>query len=188
MVLDYNSNRVRHVLVFLSPTILCPTCLQKMVKRTLCTEELSRDVEGLGSDNNDLLTFEELLSNCAGQATKEMTLAIDGDLYESRTISNQVISMHLLRFCPQNSSNKCAAILFSSPACSIHTALSKLNLPKFFFARQKEVKTHDWLKGRHCVQVFHEEPNKDCRSFCRILYLRDGGGTMGIGGGCRGSS
>lgn len=51
-----------------------------MWKHTLGTEELSRDVEGLGSYNNDLLTVEELLSYSTGQATKEVTLAIDGDL------------------------------------------------------------------------------------------------------------
>jgi hypothetical protein len=50
------------------------------VERTLRTEELSRDVEGLASHNNDLLAVEELLSHSAGQPTKEVTLAIDRDL------------------------------------------------------------------------------------------------------------
>ena len=51
--------------------------------RTLGTEELSRDVEGLTAHNNDLLSLEELLSNCRGEATEKVALAIDGDLYES---------------------------------------------------------------------------------------------------------
>ena len=59
---------------------MIPSIDRELVKRTLCTEELSRDVEGLSSDHNNLLAFEELLSNSTGQATKEMTLAIDGDL------------------------------------------------------------------------------------------------------------
>jgi len=45
----------------------------------LSTEELSRDVKSLTSHNNDLLAVEELLSHGTGQATKEMTLAINSD-------------------------------------------------------------------------------------------------------------
>ena len=48
--------------------------------RTLRTEELSRDVEGFASHNNDLLSVEELLSHGTGQTSKEVTLAIDRDL------------------------------------------------------------------------------------------------------------
>ena len=55
----------------------------KGVEHTLRTEELSRDVEGLASHNNDLLAVEELLSHGTGQPTKEVTLAIDGDLSET---------------------------------------------------------------------------------------------------------
>ena len=54
------------------------------VERTLRTEELSGDVQGLASHNNDLLAVEELLSHSAGQPTKEVTLAIDRDLYHRR--------------------------------------------------------------------------------------------------------
>jgi hypothetical protein len=50
------------------------------VERTLRTKELSRDVEGFASHNNDLLTVEQLLGDSAGQSTKEVALAIDGDL------------------------------------------------------------------------------------------------------------
>ena len=49
-------------------------------ERTLSAEELSRDVEGLAANDNDLLSLEELLSNGRGEATEEMALAIDGDL------------------------------------------------------------------------------------------------------------
>jgi hypothetical protein len=50
------------------------------VERTLRTEELSRDVQGLSSNNNDLLAVEQLLSNGTGQPTKEVALAIDRNL------------------------------------------------------------------------------------------------------------
>lgn len=50
------------------------------VERTLRTEELARDVEGLTSHNDDLLAVEQLLSDSAGQATKEVSLAVDDDL------------------------------------------------------------------------------------------------------------
>lgn len=50
------------------------------IKHTLRTEELSGDVEGFTSHNNDLLTLEELLGHRARKAAKEVTLAIDDDL------------------------------------------------------------------------------------------------------------
>ena len=50
------------------------------VRRTLRTEELSRDVQGFTSHNDNLLAVEQLLSHGTGQTTKEVTLAIDGDL------------------------------------------------------------------------------------------------------------
>lgn len=49
--------------------------------RTLSAEELSRDVEGLAADNNDLLAVQELLGDSAGQATEQVTLAVNDDLY-----------------------------------------------------------------------------------------------------------
>jgi hypothetical protein len=61
------------------------------VARTLRTEELSRDVQGLASHNNDLLAVEELLSHSAGQPTKEVTLAIDSDLYSQVTVSKAIL-------------------------------------------------------------------------------------------------
>lgn len=50
------------------------------VKRTLSAEELAGDVEGLAADDDDLLAIEKLLGDDAGEATKEMALAIDDDL------------------------------------------------------------------------------------------------------------
>ena len=49
--------------------------------RTLRAEELARDVEGLAADDNDLLAVEELLGDDAGQAAKQVALAIDHDLF-----------------------------------------------------------------------------------------------------------
>ena len=53
---------------------------ERGVERTLRTEELAGDVEGLTSHNDDLLAVQQLLSDSAGQATKEMSLAVDDDL------------------------------------------------------------------------------------------------------------
>jgi len=53
------------------------------VKRTLRAEELAGDVEGLAADDNDLLAIEELLGDNGGEATKEMALAIDDDLFSN---------------------------------------------------------------------------------------------------------
>jgi hypothetical protein len=50
------------------------------VERTLRTEELAGDVEGLTSHNDDLLAVEQLLGDSAGQTTKEVSLAVDDDL------------------------------------------------------------------------------------------------------------
>lgn len=49
-------------------------------RRTFCAEEFAGDVERLASYYHDLLTIEQLLSHSAGQATQEMSLAIDNDL------------------------------------------------------------------------------------------------------------
>jgi hypothetical protein len=45
----------------------------------LGAEELARDVESLGADNDDLLAVEELLRNDAGEAAQKVALAIDDD-------------------------------------------------------------------------------------------------------------
>ena len=125
------------------------------VERTFRTEELSRDVEGLASYNDNLLSVEELLSHGGSQTTKEMTLAIDRDLclpYQSAAI---------LLNCPCHASP--ASILNSS--CTAAPPL----IPCLADGRRK---THDWLKGRHFV-LFHEEGD-NLSNVCRILYLRDG--------------
>ena len=46
-------------------------------ERTLRTEELAGDVEGLTSHNDDLLTVEQLLGDRGGQATEKVALAVD---------------------------------------------------------------------------------------------------------------
>lgn len=60
---------------------------EKMSWRTLRTEEFPRDVKGFAADNNDLLAVEELLRHGAGQAAKEMALAIDRDLFLKSVIA-----------------------------------------------------------------------------------------------------
>ena len=54
-----------------------------MGRRTLRAKELAGDVEGLASDDNDLLTVQQLLGDCAGQTTEQVTLAIDDNLFDS---------------------------------------------------------------------------------------------------------
>lgn len=51
-------------------------------RHTFCTEEFAGDVEGLAADYYDPLAIEQLLSDNAGQATQEMSFAIDHDLYQ----------------------------------------------------------------------------------------------------------
>lgn len=48
--------------------------------RTLRAEELARDVEGFTSHDDDLLAIQQLLGDSAGQATKEVSLAVNHDL------------------------------------------------------------------------------------------------------------
>ena len=51
------------------------------VEHTLRTEELPRDVQGLAAHDDDLLAVEQLLGHSTGQPAKEVTLAIDRDLF-----------------------------------------------------------------------------------------------------------
>jgi hypothetical protein len=46
-------------------------------RRTLRSEELSRDVEGLAAHDNDLLAVEQLLRDRAGQTAEQMALSVD---------------------------------------------------------------------------------------------------------------
>ena len=57
------------------PHAVYPGC-----QRTFCAEECAGNVKSLASYYHDLLTIEQLLSHSAGQATQEMSLAIDNDL------------------------------------------------------------------------------------------------------------
>jgi hypothetical protein len=57
-------------------------------RRTLSAEELARDVEGFASHNDNLLAVEQLLSDSAGEATKQVTLAVnDHDWLEGRHLA-----------------------------------------------------------------------------------------------------
>lgn len=49
-------------------------------RRTLRTEELSGDVQGLAADDNDLLAVEELLGDDASKTTQKVALAVNDDL------------------------------------------------------------------------------------------------------------
>jgi hypothetical protein len=49
---------------------------------TLCAEELSRDVEGFASNNDNLLSVQQLFGDSASQTTEEVSLAVDNDLFK----------------------------------------------------------------------------------------------------------
>lgn len=65
-----------------------------MGERTLCAEELARDVKSLTSHDDDLLTVEELLGDGAGEATEQVALAVDdlGALSARGSMERNVIS------------------------------------------------------------------------------------------------
>lgn len=69
----------------------------KRIIRTLGAEELARDVEVLATDNDDLLAAEQLLGDYAGQAAKEVALAIDDDLQRSNRVSNRFLRARFAR-------------------------------------------------------------------------------------------
>jgi len=48
--------------------------------RTLSSKELAGDVEGFTSDDDNLLTVEKLLCDCAGQTTEQVALAVNNNL------------------------------------------------------------------------------------------------------------
>lgn len=48
--------------------------------RTLSAEEFARDVESLAANDNNLLAVEKLLSDGAGKATEQVTLAVNDNL------------------------------------------------------------------------------------------------------------
>lgn len=51
-----------------------------MNERTFSTEEFAGDVQCLASDNDDFLAVEKLLCDCTGQATKQVSLAVNNNL------------------------------------------------------------------------------------------------------------
>lgn len=53
---------------------------EKKDVRTLSAEEFAGDVEGFTSNNDDFLSVKQLLGHDAGQATQEVSLAVDNDL------------------------------------------------------------------------------------------------------------
>ena len=61
---------------------MCPPNSPRVtgIPHTLSSEELSGDVEGFASDDDDLLALEELLGDDRSQAAKEMALGVDDDL------------------------------------------------------------------------------------------------------------
>lgn len=56
------------------------------VRRTLCSEEFSRDVESFASNYDDFLAVEQLLGYSASQAAQEMSLAINDDLHRPASV------------------------------------------------------------------------------------------------------
>lgn len=58
------------------------------IEHTLRAEELAGDVEGFTSHDDDLLTVEQLLSNSAGQATQEVSLAVNDDLRKTQELKS----------------------------------------------------------------------------------------------------
>lgn len=64
---------------------------------TLRTEKLSGDVKGLASHNDNLLAVEELLGHGTGQTTKEVALAINGDLFKDVVLADRVHNKSPLR-------------------------------------------------------------------------------------------
>lgn len=51
------------------------------MEHTFCPEEFARDVKSFAADDDDLLAVQQLLRHSTGQATQQMPLAIDDDLY-----------------------------------------------------------------------------------------------------------
>ena len=49
-------------------------------RRTLRAEELAGDIEGLASNDDDLLPVQKLFGDCAGETTEQVTLAVNDNL------------------------------------------------------------------------------------------------------------
>lgn len=66
--------------IYQSPANINLQGVEDRCMHTLSTEEFARDVEGFTSHNDNLLTVQKLLCDGAGEATKEMSLAVNDDL------------------------------------------------------------------------------------------------------------
>lgn len=64
-------------------------------RRTLRAEELSRDVESLAADDNDLLAAQQLLGNDTGETTQKVALAVNDDLVDTQRVSNLFLQVML---------------------------------------------------------------------------------------------
>lgn len=96
-------------------------------RRTLRAEELARDVESLAPDHDNLLAVQKLLGDRAGQATEEMSLAINHDLQMKAYKS---------------------ALVFSSSSYNFQQR-DRRSL-RFLSGRRG---TYDWLEGRHLART-----------------------------------
>lgn len=77
--------------------------------RTLRAEELSGDVEGLAADDHNLLAVEQLLGHGAGQAAKQVALAVDDDYgLEGRHPARIAVGWWWLVGCRCRWSSRCA--------------------------------------------------------------------------------
>lgn len=68
--------------------------------RTLRTEELSGDVQGLAADDNDLLAAQHLLGNDAGKTAQKVALAVNDDLGDAQVVSNSSSSCIVMLVVP----------------------------------------------------------------------------------------
>lgn len=67
-------------------------------RRTLRAEELSRDVESLATDDNNLLAAQQLLGNDTGETTQKVALAVNDDLLDTQMVSNLILQVMLCSF------------------------------------------------------------------------------------------
>jgi hypothetical protein len=120
------------------------------VERTFRTEKLPGDVQGLASHNNNLLAVEQLLSHSTGQPTKEVTLAIDRDLYHTLQVSQ-------------------VPLKFPSPSIEIFPT-------KKVLTSQVEAKTRSNLRlarrSTFCP-ASREDEKTDIEKVAGVLYLRN---------------
>lgn len=55
-------------------------CVCVCGRHTLSTEEFARNVQGFGSNNDNLLAIEKLLCDGTGETTEQMSLAVNNNL------------------------------------------------------------------------------------------------------------